>query len=57
MCYTQQLAERSLGWRRVRRAGAEVRRERILGRDQLEGCETHGKGGLGVVIIQSHLAL
>lgn len=57
MCCTQQLAERSLGWRRVGRASAEVRRKRIIGRDHLEGCETNGKGGLGVVTIQFHLSL
>lgn len=57
MCCAQQLAERSLQWRSAGRTDAEVRRERILGREQLEGCETHGKRGLEVVIIQSRLSL
>lgn len=46
------------------RAGAGVRRERIIGRDKLEGCETDaggqppkGKARLMVVVIQSHLSL
>ena len=46
------------------RADAVVRRKRIIGRDQLEGCETavggqlpKGEAGLVVAVIQSHLSL
>lgn len=59
-CCTKKLAERSSGWRskRAGRARAVVRRERIIGRNYLEGCETNvGKAGLVTAIVQSHLSL
>jgi len=48
----------------VGRASAVVRKERITGRDRLEGCGADvggqlpkGKAGLAVVVSQSHLSL